>query len=85
MVNTHKQVYVERLGKLEATPALQGRTPFDARDQKIVSAVDRRRWIHQVDARLTDGNRGQRAGAAAVDDPLVSIRKFSRCRSTYQD
>ncbi|HEV7692021.1 MAG TPA: CpaF family protein, partial [Hyphomonadaceae bacterium] len=81
LVNTHKNVYVEREGKLERT-AIQFK---DDRHliriiQKIVSAVGRRVDESQpwVDARLADGSRvNALLPPCAVDGPLLSIRKFA--------
>jgi pilus assembly protein CpaF len=82
LVNTHKQVFVERGGRLE-------RTEIQFKDdrhltriiQKIVSAVGRRVDESQpwVDARLPDGSRvNALLPPCAVDGPLLSIRKFSK-------
>jgi pilus assembly protein CpaF len=82
LVNTHRQVFVERSGKLE-------RTAIQFKDdkhlirviQKIVSAIGRRVDESQpwVDARLADGSRvNALLPPCAVDGPLLSIRKFSR-------
>jgi pilus assembly protein CpaF len=82
LVNTHRQVFVERAGRLE-------RTEIQFKDdrhltriiQKIVSAVGRRVDESQpwVDARLADGSRvNALLPPCAVDGPLLSIRKFSR-------
>jgi len=82
LVNTHKQVFVERHGRLE-------RTQVQFKDdrhlirviQKIVSAVGRRVDESQpwVDARLADGSRvNALLPPCAVDGPLLSIRKFSK-------
>jgi len=82
LINTHEKVYVERFGRLEATPIR-----FKDEDHllrvinKIVSAVGRRvdESSPLVDARLLDGSRVNVAiKPIAVDGPLVSIRKFAR-------
>jgi pilus assembly protein CpaF len=81
LVNTHKQVFVEREGRLEKT-AIQFK---DDRHlvriiQKIVTAVGRRVDESQpwVDARLADGSRvNALLPPCAVDGPLLSIRKFA--------
>ena len=82
LINTHKQVYVERFGQLVPTAA---RFKDDAHllriINKIVSAVGRRVDESQpmVDARLLDGSRVNVAiKPVAVDGALVSIRKFSK-------
>lgn len=82
LINTYRDVYVERAGVLERVPTL-----FKDDDHllrivnKIVAAVGRRVDEQQpmVDARLADGSRINVAiHPVAVDGPLVSIRKFSR-------
>ena len=81
LVNTHKQVYVERKGCLELTSV----TFRDASHllriiDKIVSQVGRRvdESTPMVDARLMDGSRVNAIiPPLAVDGPLVSIRRFS--------
>jgi pilus assembly protein CpaF len=81
LVNTHKQVYVERRGLLELTNV----TFRDDRHllriiDKIVSQVGRRidESTPMVDARLSDGSRVNAIIAPlAVDGPLLSIRRFS--------
>ncbi len=82
LINTHKQVFVERTGKLEPTPArFKDERHLMRVIQKIVSAVGRRVDESQpwVDARLPDGSRvNVLVPPCAVDGPLVSIRKFSK-------
>src|SRR5215471_7586746 len=59
LVNTHKQVFVERQGRLEQTPArFKDERHLMRVIQKIVSAVGRRVDESQpwVDARLADGS-----------------------------
>jgi pilus assembly protein CpaF len=82
LVNTHRQVFVERGGRLEKT-AIQFKDDRHLTRiiQKIVSAVGRRVDESQpwVDARLADGSRvNALLPPCAVDGPLLSIRKFSR-------
>ncbi|MDP3738231.1 MAG: CpaF family protein [Hyphomonadaceae bacterium] len=82
LVNTHKQVFVERFGKLERT-AVQFKDDRHLTRiiQKIVSGVGRRVDESQpwVDARLQDGSRvNALLPPCAVDGPLLSIRKFSK-------
>ena len=81
LVNTYKQIYVEKLGKLELTDA---RFKDDAHLMKIidriVSAVGRRidESSPMVDARLLDGSRFNAIiPPLAVDGPSVSIRRFA--------
>src|ERR1700728_450440 len=81
LVNTHKQVYIERKGLLELTTV----TFRDAQHllriiDKIVSQVGRRvdESNPMVDARLSDGSRVNAIiQPMAVDGPLLSIRRFS--------
>ena len=82
LVNTHKQIYVERFGQLVPSAA---RFKDDAHllriINKIVSAVGRRvdESSPLVDARLLDGSRVNVAiRPVAVDGALMSIRKFSK-------
>ncbi|HZO98758.1 MAG TPA: CpaF family protein [Terriglobia bacterium] len=82
LVNTYKNVYVERGGLLE-------RTPIQFRDDahlmsiidRIVSAVGRRvdESSPMVDARLADGSRVNAIiPPLSVDGPCLSIRRFGR-------
>lgn len=81
LVNTHRQVYVERGGKLEMTDthfANEGhlRKIID----RIVSRVGRRvdESSPMVDARLPDGSRVNAIiPPLAIDGSLLSIRRFS--------
>jgi pilus assembly protein CpaF len=81
LVNTHRQVYVERRGKLELTDV----TFTDSAHlmkiiDKIVSRVGRRidESSPMVDARLPDGSRVNAIiPPLAIDGPIVSIRRFS--------
>jgi pilus assembly protein CpaF len=88
LVNTHKQVFVERAGRLEPTPArFKDEKHLMRVIQKIVSAVGRRVDESQpwVDARLPDGSRvNVMIPPCAVDGPLVSIRKFSKMPFTVE-
>ncbi|HXL98532.1 MAG TPA: CpaF family protein [Rhizomicrobium sp.] len=82
LVNTHRHVFVERAGRLEATPArFKDERHLMRIIQKIVGAVGRRVDESQpwVDARLPDGSRvNALVPPCAVDGPLLSIRKFSK-------
>jgi pilus assembly protein CpaF len=80
LVNTHKQVFIERRGVLERVP-----TTFQDDRQllrvidRIVSGVGRRidDSSPMVDARLPDGSRVNAIiPPLAVDGPLLSIRRF---------
>jgi len=80
LVNTHKNVYVERAGLLEKTSV---RFKDDAHlmhiIDKIVSAVGRRvdESSPMVDARLMDGSRvNVIIPPLAIDGPILSIRRF---------
>lgn len=81
LVNTAKQTYVERKGRLELTDV----TFYDDAHlmkviEKIVSRVGRRidESSPMVDARLPDGSRVNAIiPPSAIDGPLVSIRRFS--------
>ena len=81
LVNTHKQVYVERKGLLELTSVTFRDDSHLLRIiDKIVSQVGRRvvESTPMVDARLSDGSRVNAIiPPLAVDGPLLSIRRFS--------
>ena len=81
LVNTHKQVYVERRGMLELTNVSFRDDQHLLRIiDKIVSQVGRRidESTPMVDARLADGSRVNAIiPPLAVDGPLMSIRRFS--------
>ncbi len=82
LINTHKQIYVERRGVLELSDArFKDEAHLLRIINKIVSTVGRRVDESQpmCDARLLDGSRVNVAiKPVAVDGPLVSIRKFSK-------
>lgn len=81
LVNTHRQVYVERKGVLELTTVSFRDSGHLLRIiDKIVSQVGRRvdESTPMVDARLSDGSRVNAIiPPLAVDGPLLSIRRFS--------
>jgi pilus assembly protein CpaF len=88
LVNTHKQVYIERFGKLEITDA-----HFDDKEHlmkiidRIVSRVGRRvdESSPMVDARLPDGSRVNAIiPPLALDGPILSIRRFG-VRTLHMD
>ena len=88
LVNTHKQVFLERFGKLELTDAR-----FDDNDHlmkiidRIVSRVGRRidESSPMVDARLPDGSRVNAIiPPLALDGPILSIRRFGT-RALHMD
>ena len=81
LVNTFRQIYVERFGKLEMTEA-----QFKDDDHlmkiidRIVSSVGRRidEFSPMVDARLADGSRvNVIIPPLAIDGPILSIRRFA--------
>lgn len=82
LINTHRQIYVERAGRLELSGArFKNEAHLLRIVNKIVSTVGRRvdESSPMVDARLLDGSRVNVAiKPIAVDGPLVSIRKFSK-------
>src|SRR5436190_8856554 len=89
LVNTYKQVYVERRGKLEAVPAaFQDDQHLLRVIDRIVSGVGRRidDSSPMVDARLPDGSRVNAIiPPLAVDGPLLSIRRFPAERLKADD
>ena len=80
LVNTHKQVYIERKGQLELTSVtFKDDNHLYRIIDKIVSQVGRRidESSPMVDARLSDGSRVNAViPPLAVDGPLMSIRRF---------
>ncbi len=80
LVNTYKQVFVERRGKLERVPvSFQDDRHLLRVIDRIVSAIGRRidETSPMVDARLLDGSRVNAIiPPLAVDGPLLSIRRF---------
>src|SRR5216684_1910853 len=89
LVNTHKQVYVERKGLLELTSVNFRDSQHLLRIiDKIVSQVGRRvdESTPMVDARLSDGSRVNAIiPPLAVDGPLLSIRRFGADKLMPQD
>jgi pilus assembly protein CpaF len=81
LVNTYKQVYVERFGKIELTEArFKDDSHLRKIIDKIVSAVGRRidESTPMVDARLADGSRVNAIiPPLAIDGPILSIRRFA--------
>jgi pilus assembly protein CpaF len=82
LVNTHRQVYIERLGRLELTPvAFRDEAHLRLVIERIISRVGRRidESSPLVDARLPDGSRVNAIiPPAAIDGPILSIRRFRR-------
>ena len=81
LVNTYKQVYVERKGKLELSDVrFENEAHLLKIIDKIVSGVGRRvdESSPMVDARLPDGSRVNAIiPPLAVDGAILSIRRFS--------
>ena len=89
LVNTYKQIFVERRGKLSLT---EGR--FKDNDHlmkiidKIVSTVGRHvdETTPMVDARLLDGSRVNAIiPPLAIDGPILSIRRFAATPLEIED
>ncbi len=89
LVNTSKQVYVERFGKLQLTDVkFNDEAHLMKIIDKIVSGVGRRidESSPMVDARLPDGSRVNAIiPPLAVDGPILSIRRFSAKALTMDD
>jgi len=82
LVNTYKNVYIERQGLLERTEVrFRDDNHLMAIIDRIVSAVGRRvdESSPMVDARLPDGSRVNAIiPPLAIDGPALSIRRFGR-------
>jgi pilus assembly protein CpaF len=89
LVNTSKQVYIERQGKLEPTPVIfRDNQHLLQIIDRIVSRVGRRvdESSPMVDARLPDGSRVNAIiPPLALDGPIMSIRRFGRTPLTIDD
>ncbi|MGE3178532.1 MAG: CpaF family protein [Vicinamibacterales bacterium] len=89
LVNGHKQVFVERGGRLErVVTSFQDDRHLLRVIDRIVSGVGRRidDSSPMVDARLPDGSRVNAiVPPLAVDGPLLSIRRFPAERLKAQD
>ncbi len=81
LVNTHKQIYIERRGKLELTEArFKDNAHLRKIIDRIVTNVGRRidESSPMVDARLPDGSRVNAIiPPLAIDGPILSIRRFA--------
>jgi pilus assembly protein CpaF len=89
LVNTYKQVYIERKGILERT-SIQFRDDAHLMSiiDRIVSAIGRRvdESSPMVDARLADGSRVNAIiPPLAIDGPCLSIRRFGQDPLTAED
>jgi pilus assembly protein CpaF len=82
LINTYKQIYIERFGKLELSESrFKDDTHLLKIIDKIVSSVGRRidESSPMVDARLSDGSRvNVIIPPLAIDGPIMSIRRFGR-------
>jgi pilus assembly protein CpaF len=80
LVNSHKMIYVERRGKLEATNvSFKDNEHLMRVIERIVSSVGRRidESSPMVDARLADGSRVNAIiPPLSIDGPVLSIRRF---------
>ena len=80
LVNSHRRIYIERRGKLEATNVTFKDDEHLMRViERIVSSVGRRidESSPMVDARLADGSRVNAIiPPLAIDGPVLSIRRF---------
>jgi pilus assembly protein CpaF len=89
LVNTHKNVYIERKGLLERTPVrFRDDAHLMAIIDRIVSAVGRRvdESSPMVDARLPDGSRVNAIiPPLSIEGPCLSIRRFRRDPLTADD
>jgi pilus assembly protein CpaF len=89
LVNTYRNVYVERSGRLERLPTtFQDDKHLMRVIDRIVSGVGRRvdDSSPMVDARLPDGSRVNAIiPPLAVDGPLLSIRRFPAERLKAED
>jgi len=89
LVNTYKNVYIERNGLLERTSAtFRNDQHLMSIIDRIVSAVGRRidESSPMVDARLADGSRVNAIiPPLAIDGPCLSIRRFGRDPLTAND
>src|SRR3989449_811686 len=89
LVNTHRQVYIERKGLLELTTVrFRDDSHLLRIIDKIVSQVGRRvdESTPMVDARMSDGSRVNAIiPPLALDGPLLSIRRFGTDKLMPQD
>src|SRR5882724_6142067 len=89
LVNTSRQVYVERMGKLESTPVIfRDDAHLMQIIDRIVSRIGRRidESSPMVDARLSDGSRVNAIiPPLALDGPILSIRRFGTHRLTMDE
>ena len=89
LVNTYRQVYVERFGRLELTNTVfKDDIHLMNIIDRIVSRIGRRvdESSPMVDARLEDGSRVNAIiPPLAIDGPILSIRKFGVTKMSMND
>jgi pilus assembly protein CpaF len=89
LVNSYDRVYIERRGRLEASPIrFTDNAHLLKIIEKIAAGVGRRidESCPMVDARLPDGSRVNAIiPPLALDGPALSIRKFARIPITVDD
>ena len=89
LVNGHRDVYIERHGRIEKTPVrFKDDSHLMRIIEKIVSAVGRRvdEMNPMVDARLADGSRVNAVvPPLTLDGPSISIRRFGTDPLTHLD
>jgi pilus assembly protein CpaF len=89
LINTHKQVFVERRGKLELTDVIfKDDEHLMQIIDRIVSRVGRRidESSPMVDARLPDGSRiNAIIPPLAIDGPVLSIRRFGTIKISMEE
>ncbi len=89
LVNTYKQIYVERFGKLELSESsFKDDAHLMKIIDKIVTSVGRRvdESSPMVDARLPNGSRvNVIIPPLAIDGPILSIRQFGRAPLMMKD
>ncbi|MHC1789952.1 CpaF family protein [Solidesulfovibrio sp.] len=89
LVNSYRQIYVERSGKLVLTESrFKDNDHLKKIIDRIVSRVGRRvdESSPMVDARLPDGSRVNAIiPPLAIDGPALSIRKFAKEKLTIED
>lgn len=89
LVNTYRQVYIERQGKLELTEVrFENEAHLLKIIDKIVSGIGRRvdESSPMVDARLPDGSRVNAIiPPLAVDGAILSIRRFAKIPFRMED
>lgn len=89
MVNNHREIFIERLGKLErSTVSFSSDSTVSAVIDRIISPLGRR--IDEsspiVDARLKDGSRVNAIiPPLALKGPSITIRKFPKHRLEFND